>query len=175
MCERAQRVDHEWLFSIHWSHVSWCLSLPWYIDVTQNLSWSLAVGFSLFQLLSPWCLMMFLSSLQAGAGWIHKVNIAVIALEFITRYIGSELGYLKKRGVSGQGSGSDNCLQKDLVRLHLFICCKLIVFSFSCCHFPMSPMIHSLLHGGPLGLPEMTLLLDDVAWMTQVFLVIWFH
>lgn len=45
-------------------------------------------------------------------------------------------------------------------------------FSFFCCHFPTSSVIHSLLRCGPLGLPEMTLLLDDVSWMTQVFLVI---
>jgi len=116
---------------------------------------------------------MFLSSLQAGAGWTYKLNIAVITVEFITRCLVSELGYLKKRAVSfRQGSGSDNCLQQDLARLHLFICCKLVFFSFSCCHFPTSSVILSLLHCGPLGLPEMTLLLDVVSRMTQVFLVI---
>lgn len=86
-------------------HLIWCLSLWWYSDITQSLAkvWQFVpLAFSLFQLLSPCCLVMLLSSLLPGAGWIHKLNIAVITLEFIIRYLVSELGYLKKRAASFQ-------------------------------------------------------------------------
>lgn len=105
ICEWAQRVDYEWLFSIRSSHGLWCLSLRWHGDTTQTLAevrQFVLLGFSLFQLLSPCCLVMFLSSLLAGAGWIHKLNIAVITLEFIIRCLVSELGYLKRRAASFQ-------------------------------------------------------------------------
>lgn len=46
-------------------------------------------------------------------------------------------GYLQEQGVSRQGSDPDNCfsltrilVDKDLVRLHLFICFKLVFFFF---------------------------------------------
>lgn len=105
ICEWAQRVDYEWLFSIRSSHGFWCLPLRWHSDITQTLAkvWQFVpLGFSLFQLLSPCCLVMLLSSLLAGAGWIHKLNIAVITLEFIRWCLVSELGYLKKRAACFQ-------------------------------------------------------------------------
>lgn len=120
---------------------------------------------------------MLLSSPLAGAGWIHKLNIAVITLVFIITCLVSELGCLKKKAASFQaGIRFWQMLAEGFSEVApVYLLQAGLLFSFFCCHFPTSSVIHSLLRCGPLGLPEMTLLLDDVSWMTQVFLVIRFH
>lgn len=154
MWEWTKKIYCEWCFVFDLSPGLW-----FYLSYGPSQSLQLQGG-------SSWCIcftfsvLLLSDALFFSAGWScldSHLNVALVASEFIVGIL------LWKAWYQSVATWNEFSCRDQLV----YTCFSLANWSFFssfCYHFPTSSVIHSLLHWGPLGLSEMTLLLNDVPW-----------